>query len=59
MERYRLETNPEECLSTPNQNLQSQTSRRYQAGSQTPEIIDEVQICQAFISQKSITGQSR
>ena len=56
MERHRLETNPEECLSTPNQNLQSQTSRRYQAGSQATEIIDEVQVCQAPISQKGYAG---
>jgi hypothetical protein len=46
MEDNQLEANPEECLSTPNQNLQSQTSWRYQASSQAPETTDEIQVRQ-------------
>jgi hypothetical protein len=56
MEDYQLETSPEGSLSTPNQNLQSQTSWGYQAGSQTPEVIDEIQICQAPSGQAGDPG---
>jgi hypothetical protein len=56
MEGYQLEASPEDSLSTPNQNLQSQTSWGYQAGSQTSEVIDEIQICQAFGGQTGNAG---
>jgi hypothetical protein len=56
MEDDQLETSSEERLSTPNQNLQSQTSWGYQASSQTPETIDEVQVCETTIGQTDNTG---